>query len=195
MSFDDVIKDFRNWLVLVTGINDQFVFFAQQDAPKAGTDFLTLNATSDQATDGISDQMQINDDGTQTLIESREAAISLNFYGANADANAKAVRNSIDLPKSIQRFSNKLDGKQPYVVVSKDRKFIKNATFLETGQWLQRRMIELFIGYTDTFTTALSDVGEIDNIQVEGEWDEDSSNFDTYKTVDLSLDITATEQN
>ena len=164
MSLDQVKKDFRNWLVTVTGLADGNVFWSQQNAPKTALDFLTLNITTDISTQKTAgDQMQINSDGTQTMYRSREACLSINGYGLTSDTFTKSIQDSIDLPKSMQLFQSK-----GFVVVSKDGKARKNLTFIESGQWLQRWMMELYIGYTDVFTTDLTDVGYFTEIDMTG---------------------------
>lgn len=176
MTLEEIKTYIREWLVTKSGLDNDKVIFAFQNAPKPNQDFITLNPSL--AIRNISNDEKVNNtDGTITSIQRKEIDMSINCYGNNSESIMNDVLDSLFLPDSIQDFN--LNN----IVVFSDSS-IRNLSFIENNQWVKRFQLDLRVRFIKETT---QDLGYFDTITITTELDTDKVT-EYYDTLSISLE-------
>lgn len=181
MTFEQIQKDARSWLVTVSGLDDNKVIFANQNAPKPEYDFIVFNPSLLIKKFG-NDEKVYNDDGTITVIQRRQADTSVNVYGPNAQSIIQSIQDSLDLPVSEQYFDIK-----GFVFIAASE--ARNLTFLEDKKWQQRWQADFFIRFSTQITPDIEDVGFIEEFEVNSNDLAPDHAIQDYPVIDVNIEI------
>lgn len=153
MKFKDLSKLIRAWLVEASGLDNKSVIFDFQAHTPETDDFITLNPSVNVSSLGMAENIN-NNNGTVTSIQTKRVDMSINAYGPNALEYMINILDSISYPKFVDFFCSK-----NLSVTAKSS--IRNLTFIEENEWLDRRQLDIAVIYTISNT---QEVGYFDKI-------------------------------
>jgi hypothetical protein len=153
----EVYQVIFDWLKAESGL---VVIKANQAAPRPARPYVSLNFLNPALRLGGQDQQEMNEATDEvTTSGMRSAVASINIFGENAIDTLARVRDSLDRPDVIERFSE-LD------VAVIDDSAIRDLTALQETIYEERGQLDLTVGFVSESEV---DVSTIEKVEIETE--------------------------
>jgi len=164
-----------NWISTTSGITTIWSF---ANAPQPPLPYITLNLLNINST-GPDYETPPNDNGEAALFGNRELVLEVNYYGSGGIDVLEKLRTS------IQQFDIKQTLNAAGIVFI-DRELSQNLTFLQDSLYEERHLMEFRFRYSNQGPVAdVFDVGIIEHVGMEGEFDKGDGTVVITQTYDI----------
>lgn len=164
------------WVTSVTGKTTIWSF---ANAPQPTTAYITLNLLEITQT-GWDYETPPDNDGDAALFGNRELTLEVNYYGAGGIDTLEQLRTSI----KQYNVEAALNAAGLFYI---DRGLSTNLTFLQDNVYKERHLMEFRFRYSNQGVGAanLYEVGIIERVAIEGEFDKGDGNVVITQTYDI----------